>query len=803
MAHCKTGPALARALIVLGAGVLGACGGGKAADPLPLTPPPPAAVNAAPVAAIQGGEARSGRAGTALRFDAGGSSDPDGRVSSVTWDFGDGTVADGMVVDKVFETFGTYTVRAEITDDDGATATATQQMDILPAVVVLPVEVFSFTDAPATRQIAFAAPTGSAANRLSVTCHRCAYRDASTTDRGAKTSLRLNDGPWIALENTNEAVTVHPSDATLGGLDGALHTVRFDIAVDTAADGINRLDIRFNGTDSYTNGLRILDFNLVGPNGAQVADTEFRQDDPAQWMPPLDTPADIAQGEALWRGSVALRESPLHDDQLLASCSDCHAQDGRDLKFFAYSNASIETRSRFHGLGEVQAQQIASYIRSLDVPTPAKGRPWNPPYQPGPGLDSQPVEDWAAGAGLEWVLDRDADMLDHLRPDSGDWSALFDVDATLNVREMPIALQLPDWNAWLPEVHPKDNWGESNWTTVEISGRTVPDWFARLRGHLEDNALDDIVADGSLKDRLDRFANITSHLGSHQGNAIRGTGRESRQEDGEGVTRSLVHWSAVKQWELAQEFGLEELASHPAMYGTFGEARSWVSLRRNVFDMAPHRLAPNLNSFDFQTRKVGKVMSTSWYQLQLIINAGGRDGYALGPVDWNYQPAHIQNLPGQVDGPAQPLRFVASHIKMYQYMQDGTHPSVKGTTYGLRQSHMWRYRPDQPTFAAMDTGLRADLLGGLLDMKLQTLERTELSLWNRGEGERNSLGPVDGTPVPITNFSRDCFRDDFLSCWYASVPEFRQSGVDAGVLERAVVWGERAWPDADWDALRD
>src|SRR5207249_8229093 len=41
-------------------------------------------------------------------------------------------------------------------------------------------------------------------------------------------------------------------------------------------------------------------------------------------------------------------------------------------------------RSMFHGLSEQQGELVASYIRSLPVPNP--GRPWNPPYQPGPGL---------------------------------------------------------------------------------------------------------------------------------------------------------------------------------------------------------------------------------------------------------------------------------------------------------------------------------------------------------------------------------------------------------------------------------
>ena len=45
-----------------------------------------------------------------------------------------------------------------------------------------------------------------------------------------------------------------------------------------------------------------------------------------------------------------------------------------------------------------EGKKVASYIRRLAVPV--LGRPWNPPYQPGPGLDSKPVSHWAAGAGL-------------------------------------------------------------------------------------------------------------------------------------------------------------------------------------------------------------------------------------------------------------------------------------------------------------------------------------------------------------------------------------------------------------------
>src|SRR5262249_54902703 len=115
------------------------------------------------------------------------------------------------------------------------------------------------------------------------------------------------------------------------------------------------------------------------------------------------------------------------------------------------------------------------------LPMPSPGRPWNPPYQPGPGLDEQPISHWAAGAGLAWVLDRDVDALPHLLSQSNHPSStqppsippspkelarqitpdIFRPDGNLNPRQIPISLQLPDWSEWLPRVHPKDAWGEA------------------------------------------------------------------------------------------------------------------------------------------------------------------------------------------------------------------------------------------------------------------------------------------------------------------------------------------------------
>lgn len=56
-----------------------------------------------------------------IRFDAAGSSDPDGRIAQYDWDFGDGSSAQGEAVTHRYSADGTYTVTLTVLDDDGST----------------------------------------------------------------------------------------------------------------------------------------------------------------------------------------------------------------------------------------------------------------------------------------------------------------------------------------------------------------------------------------------------------------------------------------------------------------------------------------------------------------------------------------------------------------------------------------------------------------------------------------------------------------------------------------------------------
>ncbi len=84
--------------------------------------------NQAPLAAVT-----ATNTGATFTFSAAGSTDSDGRITGYAWDFGDGSApAAGEQVVHAYAAAGTYTVTLTVTDDDGATTTATRQV-VVPA----------------------------------------------------------------------------------------------------------------------------------------------------------------------------------------------------------------------------------------------------------------------------------------------------------------------------------------------------------------------------------------------------------------------------------------------------------------------------------------------------------------------------------------------------------------------------------------------------------------------------------------------------------------------------------------------
>lgn len=93
------------------------------AKPTTTTTAPPA--NKAPVAVITANKT-SGRVALIVSFSASKSTDPDGKIASYLWEWGDGTKnGTARSASHVFRTKGTFAVRLTVTDNKGARGTAT------------------------------------------------------------------------------------------------------------------------------------------------------------------------------------------------------------------------------------------------------------------------------------------------------------------------------------------------------------------------------------------------------------------------------------------------------------------------------------------------------------------------------------------------------------------------------------------------------------------------------------------------------------------------------------------------------
>ncbi len=67
----------------------------------------------------------------AVAVDASASTDADGTIESYAWDFGDGVTATGVTASHTYTAGGTFTVSLTVTDNQGATKTSTQDVEII------------------------------------------------------------------------------------------------------------------------------------------------------------------------------------------------------------------------------------------------------------------------------------------------------------------------------------------------------------------------------------------------------------------------------------------------------------------------------------------------------------------------------------------------------------------------------------------------------------------------------------------------------------------------------------------------
>jgi len=637
-----------------------------------------------------------------------------------------------------------------------------------PVALRLPIEVLGSgaPDEPAiaSADLAVASADLTRVQTLYVVCHRCGFyappefETLSKAVTKVKASLRIASGattasgdsvagnePWIDITDGN--VMVDRVAGAHGGINGGLATLGFHVQVDDvtrarllAAPGTNRIEFRFNGTDGVSNGFRILDLQFQDADGRSLSPVTKSWAD-ISLEKSAGGPASSAsmRGAALWKARDSLQKSSIVARPIRAACGDCHAADGRDLQYFNYSDNAIVERSRFYGLTREQGQDIAAYLRASlsQVPHVAAAAPWNPPYQPGPGLDHKPAVEWAAGAGLDAVLADGAAFVKALVGQPTDDAPLvvaqaqitlaLDPTRRLSTREMPVPLQFPDWNSWLPTMHPLDIWPPSAGATSGLfemgyAGHTPLAAYTAIGSFLDEHQ----NANGSYGD----FSNLTASQRNQLQILLQAVGAQTTSFEGGGrgarispdannpyaaqlggaalqalladataavadaatcglatpcmpfgtesfmerANLGLIQWLAVKQWEVVERYGLQ---AQSAFHGSLdasgnwvgeGEPRGWPYAWPSVFYLAPRSIfvpqGTRQSYFSWENRLASWYRSNQWQQLQVSVNPGWA-GASNGAVDWPTALGDIESLADELSSASAPGGIAAAHLARF------------------------------------------------------------------------------------------------------------------------------------------
>jgi hypothetical protein len=663
-------------------------------------------------------------------------------------------------------------------------------VDNTPGRILLPIEVLGADGTAVSRTITLKVAQSESVRSLWLQVHGLRYQ--------TQASVQINAGMWIPLRN--DTVSVAAPGKSFGGIGGGFSTLELTLALPTgsAVAGGNTIRFRFNQSDGLASGYRVLAWNFITDDGSKVlSPTDFVEDAPESWTPPLPDADSINAGQELWHTAPLVASSLRNSPRIQAHCADCHAHNGLDLKYFNFSNTSIVARSRFHGLTTLEGEQIASYIRSLPLPSP--GRPWNPPYQPGPGLDEQPVSNWSAGAGLASVLDRDTDglqylLLKHQTPLSEATSArsvrdphelmaqitpdAFRPDGNLNPREIPIALQLPDWSQWLPRIHPKDAWGPAFGQSefAAMYDGTGPEGKSSLKSRtsLRTLLITAHTTGSNIGPVVSAFAKWSQARRSFLGRFARPKMTWSAEITDKVYSTQL--WQLVKTWEMTQEFGLEGRGRE--LFGANAESRTWCN-------SVPADTAPAAANIPSGPSGVGgsalsnEYLSAAWYELQIVLNSGNHQHRDRTPVDWVYLIGQFRDLYHETSYP-EPVRLLVAVTKALQ----SSDPHLGPNDY----SQGWR--PDQnidprimisPNWVAFfrpfPPGVRRALTESLL------------TAWM----EKTLQYPVtEYLPLPVIQQDytpRNGYSEFSGGRAWEAAQQFRAAGVSENLVERLQNWG--------------
>ena len=188
--------------------------------------------------------------------------------------------------------------------------------------------------------------------------------------------------------------------------------------------------------------------------------------------------------------------------------------------------------------------------------------------------------------------------------------------------QIPIALQLPDWNQWLPRVHPKDAWGAAFTQSAFAAlygGETTAESKSKIgkKPPLRTLLATAQTTDHDIRPVVAAFAQWSEARRAFLGRLAKQKGRGRPSLTNKVYSTQL--WQLVKTWEMMQEFGLEGRGRD--LFGSTAESRTWCNV-------IPGEAAPAAAHIPDGPAGVGgsaltnEYFTAAWYELQIVLNSG-------------------------------------------------------------------------------------------------------------------------------------------------------------------------------------
>jgi hypothetical protein len=337
--------------------------------------------------------------------------------------------------------------------------------------------------------------------------------------------------------------------------------------------------------------------------------------------------------------------------------------------------------------------------------------------------------------------------------------AAFRPDGNLQEREIPIALQLPDWNHWLPRVHPLDAWGDN----------------------FESSAFSKLYRDSKIASRVsaDQMPLFFDNWGKARTRFLPHLPAESKKwspEMGEMVYSAQL-WQMVKTWEITQELNLEARGKD-----SNGAGVKWGDWPNTI----PAATAPTEANIPDSPAGMGgsgltnEYYSNAWYYLQVLVNDGNHGHHGRLPVDWTYQIGHYRKLQ-QFSGQPEAGRLLVTIIKAMQSTDPNAGPDNLAEGWRPEQTIDPRIMVDPdwaPAFLALDPGVKRAITEAYLAAWLdKTLQYPAASYFKLGLTASAYTRPAD-----VRNISGG-------NVWEAAA-QFQAAGVRPQLLGRLKDWGK-------------